>query len=221
MKRYRYCEYLGKYFCQCCHGNHQAYIPGRILHKWDFSKGYVSNFSHDLLEKMFYDPLFNIMDINEGLYRRVRVLDQVRDWRQQLFSLKDFVRTCRHDASLHEEFDKQPSYLLNDIHMYSIHDLLRVKNGEMGIKLKKLAHDALIHVNQCQLCQMKGFICEVCRSNHIIFPYQLKTVCQCLKCWGCFHRTCFINNNKVCPKCKRIEDRKKQMENIDSSENEL
>ena len=38
IKRYKYCEYLGKLFCPCCHGNETALIPARILHKWDFDK---------------------------------------------------------------------------------------------------------------------------------------------------------------------------------------
>lgn len=59
IKRLRYCEYLGKYFCQCCHENAQMVVPSRILRKWDFSKYYVSNFSKDLLLKIWNDPLFN------------------------------------------------------------------------------------------------------------------------------------------------------------------
>lgn len=77
IKRLRYCEYLGKYFCQCCHENAQMIIPSRILRKWDFSKYYVSNFSKDLLSKIWSDPLFNVQDINPALYRKVKSLNQV------------------------------------------------------------------------------------------------------------------------------------------------
>jgi len=77
IKRLRYCEYLGKYFCQCCHENAQTVIPSRILRKWDFSKYYVSNFSKDLLSKIWSDPLFNVQDINPALYRKVKSLNQV------------------------------------------------------------------------------------------------------------------------------------------------
>ena len=78
IKRLRYCEYLGKYFCQCCHENAQMVIPSRVLRKWDFSKYYVSNFSKDLLIKIWNDPLFNVQDINSALYRKVKLLNQVR-----------------------------------------------------------------------------------------------------------------------------------------------
>lgn len=78
IKRLRYCEYLGRYFCQCCHENAQAVVPGRVLRKWDFSKYYVSNFARDLLSKIAGDPLFNLSDINSGLYKKVKGLEAVR-----------------------------------------------------------------------------------------------------------------------------------------------
>lgn len=78
IRRLRYCEYLGRYFCQCCHENAQAVVPGRVLRKWDFSKYYVSNFARDLLSKIAGDPLFNPSDINSGLYKKVKGLEAVR-----------------------------------------------------------------------------------------------------------------------------------------------
>lgn len=78
IKRLRYCEYLGRYFCQCCHENAQAVVPGRVLRKWDFSKYYVSNFARDLLSKIAGDPLFNPNDINSGLYKKNKSLEAVR-----------------------------------------------------------------------------------------------------------------------------------------------
>lgn len=78
IKRLRYCEYLGRYFCQCCHENAQAVVPGRVLRKWDFSKYYVSNFARDLLSKIAGDPLFNPNDINSGLYKKIKALESVR-----------------------------------------------------------------------------------------------------------------------------------------------
>lgn len=78
IKRLRYCEYLGRYFCQCCHENAQAVVPGRVLRKWDFSKYYISNFARDLLSKIAGDPLFNLSDINSGLYKKVKALEAVR-----------------------------------------------------------------------------------------------------------------------------------------------
>lgn len=36
--KFRYCEYLGRYFCTGCHSGQTTIIPGRVLSKWDFSK---------------------------------------------------------------------------------------------------------------------------------------------------------------------------------------
>lgn len=36
--RFRYCDYLGRYFCTFCHTNQVALIPARILQKWDFTR---------------------------------------------------------------------------------------------------------------------------------------------------------------------------------------
>lgn len=95
MRRYRYCEYLGKFFCPRCHSNELAFIPARILHRWDFTRYYVSNFARDLLERMRDDPLYNIDDINPTLYQRIRALSRAEEYRIQLYHLIAFLSTCR------------------------------------------------------------------------------------------------------------------------------
>uniref|UniRef100_A0A2S2R9S8 Run domain Beclin-1 interacting and cystein-rich containing protein n=1 Tax=Sipha flava TaxID=143950 RepID=A0A2S2R9S8_9HEMI len=94
--KFRYCFYLGRYFCTGCHVNKTAVIPGRIIAKWDFSKYPVSCFSFALLEQMLFDPLFNIADLNSVLYKRARGLDRVRLYRLQLYYIKDFIFSCRY-----------------------------------------------------------------------------------------------------------------------------
>ncbi|XP_006816463.1 run domain Beclin-1-interacting and cysteine-rich domain-containing protein-like [Saccoglossus kowalevskii] len=218
MKRLRYCEYLGKYFCHCCHANGMTVIPGRILRKWDFHKYPVSNFARDLITKMQNDPFFNVTDINPSLYRRVRSLEAVREYRTQLYYLKDFLRTCRQGQSMWNEFDKRPHHLIHDVNIYSIIDLLKVRSGEMPLELRELVEDAITHVTQCQLCQAKGFICELCNNNEIIYPFELHKCIQCAACWACYHSNCYLPDK--CPKCERIRVRrsKRQSKNSDSDE---
>ena len=38
IKRFRYCHYLGKYFCSSCHSNFLEVIPANVIRKWDFTK---------------------------------------------------------------------------------------------------------------------------------------------------------------------------------------
>ena len=95
MRRYRYCEYLGKFFCPRCHSNEMATIPARVLHRWDFAHYHVSNFAHDLLRRMIDDPLYNVDDVNPALYQRVKAMCRAEECRVQLYHLKAFLSTCR------------------------------------------------------------------------------------------------------------------------------
>ncbi|XP_072428484.1 run domain Beclin-1-interacting and cysteine-rich domain-containing protein isoform X6 [Chiloscyllium punctatum] len=216
IKRLRYCEYLGKYFCQCCHENVQSVVPSRILRKWDFSKYYVSNFSKDLLNKIWNDPLFNVQDINSALYRKVKSLDQIYMLRIQLVHMKNLFKTCRLAKEygilscfcrLLDNFDTKPGHLTEDLHLYSLNDLTAVKKGELAGRLKELVKIGAAHVESCMLCQAKGFICEFCGDGtDIIFPFELHKCKRCEECKACYHKCCFKSDQ--CPRCDRLQARK-------------
>ncbi|XP_008568916.1 PREDICTED: run domain Beclin-1 interacting and cysteine-rich containing protein isoform X2 [Galeopterus variegatus] len=207
IKRLRYCEYLGKYFCQCCHENAQMVIPSRILRKWDFSKYYVSNFSKDLLIKIWNDPLFNVQDINSALYRKVKLLNQVRLLRVQLYHMKNMFKTCRLAKELLDSFDTVPGHLTEDLHLYSLNDLAATRKGELGPRLAELTRTGAAHVEQCMLCQAKGFICEFCQNeDDIIFPFELHKCRTCEECKACYHKACFKSGS--CPRCERLQARR-------------
>ncbi|XP_058518001.1 run domain Beclin-1-interacting and cysteine-rich domain-containing protein isoform X1 [Ochotona princeps] len=207
IKRLRYCEYLGKYFCQCCHENAQMVIPSRILRKWDFSKYYISNFSKDLLLKIWNDPLFNVQDINSVLYRKIKQLNQVRLLRIQLCHMKNMFKTCRLAKELLDSFDTVPGHLTEDLHLYSLNDLTATKKGELGPRLVELTRAGAAHVGRCMLCQAKGFICEFCQNeDDIIFPFELHKCRTCEECKACYHKACFKSGS--CPRCERLQARR-------------
>ncbi|XP_059955367.1 run domain Beclin-1-interacting and cysteine-rich domain-containing protein isoform X2 [Mesoplodon densirostris] len=207
IKRLRYCEYLGKYFCQCCHENAQMVIPSRVLRKWDFSKYYVSNFSKDLLVKIWNDPLFNVQDINSALYRKVKLLNQVRLLRVQLCHMKNMFKTCRLAKELLDSFDTVPGHLTEDLHLYSLNDLTAARKGELGPRLADLTRAGAAHVERCMLCQAKGFICEFCqKADDIIFPFELHKCRTCEECKACYHKACFKSGS--CPRCERLQARR-------------
>ncbi|NXT86000.1 RUBIC protein, partial [Zapornia atra] len=207
IKRLRYCEYLGKYFCQCCHENAQTVIPSRILRKWDFSKYYVSNFSKDLLSKIWSDPLFNVQDINPALYRKVKSLNQVWLLRIQLFHMKNMFKTCRLAKDLLDSFDAVPGHLTEDLHLYSLSDLSATKKGDLVPRLTDLLKAGSLHVEKCMLCQAKGFICEFCQNEgDIIFPFELNKCRTCEECKACYHKSCFKSSR--CPRCERLQARR-------------
>uniref|UniRef100_A0A1A7WHP0 KIAA0226 n=2 Tax=Iconisemion striatum TaxID=60296 RepID=A0A1A7WHP0_9TELE len=222
IRRLRYCEYLGRYFCQCCHENAQAVVPGRVLRKWDFSKYYVSNFARDLLSKIAGDPLFNPSDINSGLYKKVKALESVRVLRLQLFHMKNLFRTCRFSKEVLDHFDSLPGHLTEDLHLYSLNDLTAVRNGELATRLRELLKLGTVHVSQCVLCQAKGFVCEFCNNDKdIIFPFQLSKCQRCEECHACYHHDCF-RTGKSCPRCLRLAERRERMarKNMEEQEDE-
>ncbi|KAF1538146.1 Run domain Beclin-1-interacting and cysteine-rich domain-containing protein, partial [Eudyptula albosignata] len=207
IKRLRYCEYLGKYFCQCCHENAQTVIPSRILRKWDFSTYYVSNFSKDLLSKIWSDPLFDVQDINPALYRKVKSLNQVWLLRIQLFHMKNMFKTCRLAKDLLDSFDAVPGHLTEDLHLYSLSDLSATKKGDLVPRLTELLKAGSLHVEKCMLCQAKGFICEFCQNEgDIIFPFELNKCRTCEECKACYHKSCFKSTR--CPRCERLQARR-------------
>ncbi|NXB46393.1 RUBIC protein, partial [Leucopsar rothschildi] len=211
IKRLRYCEYLGKYFCQCCHENAQTVIPSRILRKWDFSKYYVSNFSKDLLSKIWSDPLFNVQAINPGLYQRVKALNQVRLLRIQLFHMKNMFKTCRLAKDLLDSFDTVPGHLTEDLHLYSLSDFSAIKKGDLMPRLTELLKAGSLHIDKCMLCQAKGFICEFCQNeDDIIFPFELNKCRTCEDCKACYHKSCF--KSTPCPRCERLRARRELMD---------
>ncbi|XP_051977277.1 run domain Beclin-1-interacting and cysteine-rich domain-containing protein isoform X1 [Xyrauchen texanus] len=211
IKRLRYCEYLGRYFCQCCHENTQAVVPGKILRKWDFSKSYVSNFARDLLAKIAGDPLFNPNDINSGLYKKVKALDIVRALREQLNHMKNLLKTCRLAKEVLDQFDTLPGHLTEDLHLFSLDDLTAVRSGSLAPKLRDLLRLGSSHVSDCVLCQAKGFICEFCGNDKdIFFPYELNKCLRCEDCHACYHKTCF-KSGRECPRCLRLAKRRERM----------
>ncbi|NXE86516.1 RUBIC protein, partial [Menura novaehollandiae] len=210
IKRLRYCEYLGKYFCQCCHENAQTVIPSRILRKWNFRMYYVSNFSKDLLSKIWSDPLFNVQDINPDLYEKVKALNQVRLLRIQLFHMKNMFKTCRLAKDLLDSFDAVPGHLTEDLHLYSLSDLSATKKGDLVPRLTELLKAGSLHVDKCMLCQAKGFICEFCQNeDDIIFPFELNKCRTCEECKACYHKSCFKSTR--CPRCERLQARRELM----------
>ncbi|XP_066565179.1 run domain Beclin-1-interacting and cysteine-rich domain-containing protein isoform X2 [Amia ocellicauda] len=211
IKRLRYCEYLGRYFCQCCHENAQAVVPGRVLRRWDFSKQPVSNFARDLLGKIAGDPLFNLDDINSALYRKVKALEQVRLLRVQLFHMKNMFKTCRLAKDVLDQFDCVPGHLTEDLHLFSLNDLSEVRRGELPTRLRELLRLGSIHVAGCVLCQAKGFVCEFCGNDKdIIFPFELNKCQRCEDCKACYHRVCF-RGQQECPKCLRLAKRRERL----------
>ncbi|XP_045652750.1 protein associated with UVRAG as autophagy enhancer isoform X1 [Ursus americanus] len=215
VKRLRYCDYLGKYFCDCCHSYAETCIPARVLSAWDFRKYYVSNFSKRLLDSMWHQPVFNLLSIGHCLYAKAKELDRARETREQLFHIKKLLKTCRFAESALKEFEQVPRHLTDELHLFSLEDLVRVKKRLLVPLLKDVLKASLAHVASCELCQGKGFICEFCQSTAVIFPFQTETCRRCPGCRACFHKQCFRSSE--CPRCARITARRRLLQSLPSA----
>ncbi|KAF3694401.1 Protein RUBCNL-like [Channa argus] len=207
IKKLRYCEYLGRYFCDCCHSGSDAVIPGRVLSCWDFSRQPVSDFSKQLLDSVWYQPLFDLTCVGKTLYSRVKELDKLRELQEQLQGIRKLLKACRLSGSVMTEFEQLPAHLTEQPHVFSMDDLFRVKKGQLVVQARAVVNVAIDHVENCKLCQARGFICEFCRERDIIFPFQTDVCKRCPACRTCFHKNCFAG--KKCPKCARIQSRRK------------
>ncbi|XP_037344602.2 protein associated with UVRAG as autophagy enhancer isoform X2 [Pungitius pungitius] len=207
IKKLRYCEYLGRYFCDCCHGGSEAVIPGRLLSCWDFGRYPVSYFSKQLLDSIWHQPVFDLTRVGKTLYSKVKELDRFRELQEHLMGIKKLLSTCRLSGRVMAELEQLPVHLVEQPHLFSMEDLSRVKKGQLVARTRALLLTAIDHVQRCELCLARGFICEFCRERDVIFPFQADTCRRCPVCKACFHKHCFVLQK--CPKCARIQSRKR------------
>nr|XP_043874865.1 protein associated with UVRAG as autophagy enhancer isoform X2 [Solea senegalensis] len=228
MKRLRYCEYLGRYFCECCHTGAEAVIPARVLSCWDFNsidvtevhwdvdRYPVSDFSKQLLDSVWSQPLFELSCVAEMLSSSssssgVKELDRFRVLLEQLLDVRKLLTHCRFSGRVTSELSQLPSHLLSERPpLVSMDDLQRLRRGQLMTLTRAVLQSALSHVEDCQLCLARGFICEFCRGGGVIFPFQSDTCSRCPVCKTCFHKVCL--GEKSCPKCERVKSRRKVTE---------
>uniref|UniRef100_A0A8B9VJ28 Rubicon Homology domain-containing protein n=1 Tax=Anas zonorhyncha TaxID=75864 RepID=A0A8B9VJ28_9AVES len=106
-------------------------------------------------------------------------------------------------CSVLKEFEQVPSHLTEELHLFSLDDLVKIKRGQLLPLLKDILKTSISHVDGCELCQAKGFICEFCQSADLLFAFQ---IAKCKRCTACFHKACFKSGG--CPKCLRIAARR-------------
>lgn len=140
-----------KYYCKICHSNKQTSLPGYMILKWDFSpKHYVSNFAFNYLSRIRSEPIFNLGDLNQNLFRKSRTLKQVDILRWSLYYFDQYISHCRlAEENKYERklffilskaksnlnhlrdkliFKQVPMYIYNNPYIYSIDDLFEVRS---------------------------------------------------------------------------------------------
>jgi len=200
---YRVCYFDGGYYCGNCHDDEEHIIPAQVIQNWQFQKYKVSKYNKLFLMKIEEEPLFHIDEINPSLYEVILDLTEVKVLRIQLQHIKEYIQTCRQEVT--EDFRRRlwpREYLSDDVHQYSLLDLVQVHNGQLAHHLRKVIAQFTKHIYKCNLCCQKGFICEYCHDKTIIYPFEIHVAAQCRGCLSVFHKKC--RKDKRCPKCVRI-----------------
>lgn len=150
---FRYCDYLGKYFCSACHKNQISTIPARVLDKWDFSLYPVSNFAYKWLDQIWSLPLFHVADLKPQLYEKAKALKKARESRLQLKYVQDFIEQCRFAEKEQGYCSELPSHWSDDADIWSMTDFMDVKNGIFSERIQEIVTRLEEHIikNNCQV----------------------------------------------------------------------
>lgn len=205
LNRGRYCHYTGRFFCRRCFGQGwRSAILGRVVHDWDFRELPVNRQSAEFLRAVAAEPVIDVAALNPRLYAAVPLLQDVRLVRRRACHLRDYIACCPRlapDDECRALLQRLPSHHYTTTEMYSLDDLRSL--SAVLARLLAAVQVWVAHVTACELCTQKGFYCELCHSDTLIYPYQVHDVVQCPQCNGVFHRACFAATS-VCPKCLRM-----------------
>lgn len=207
----RLCDYNGLYYCFKCHWNDSVVIPARVLHNWDFDLQLVSRSTYQFLKLIREKPLIRIADVNPMLFSFVSELDTIKTLREQILIMKRYLTTCKRASEEKLLLQLQHrQHFVDNSDMYSLQDLIDVHGGKLDQEIKRICDDFSRHIcKDCELCKAKGFFCEHCGSEEILFPFGPDIV-VCPDCANVSHRLCFRRNEGECGRCKRLQIRKIQ-----------
>uniref|UniRef100_A0A914X450 Rubicon Homology domain-containing protein n=1 Tax=Plectus sambesii TaxID=2011161 RepID=A0A914X450_9BILA len=198
------CSFDGKYYCPDCQRKDEMIVPARMIHSWDLSLKPVSRPSKSFVDHVADRPLIRLDQVNPTLYEAIPEMATVHMLREKLSLVAMYLLTCK--ESVADDLRRRvwpKEYLYNDIHLFSVNDLINASTGVLEKHLLSVIAYAMKHVEQCRLCVQKGFICEICTHKQIIYPFQVETTFRCTKCFSVYHQGCI--KNRPCPKCLRKE----------------
>ncbi|XP_053821162.1 pleckstrin homology domain-containing family M member 1 isoform X1 [Vidua chalybeata] len=212
--RPKLCAFSGLYYCDSCHRDEETVIPSRLIHNWDLTKRGVCKQALKFLTQIRNQPLIDLRLVNKSLYEHVERMGRILRSREQLKLLGDYLIMCRSGAlkELSKRLDHR-HYLLECPHKYSVADLRQIADGTFETFLQSLLQFASHHVYSCDLCTQRGFICQICNSSDIIFPFEFDTTTRCSECKTVFHRDC----HALVPACPRCERRQRYQRRLEAS----
>ncbi|XP_027019038.2 pleckstrin homology domain-containing family M member 1 [Tachysurus fulvidraco] len=203
--RARLCEFSGQYYCDSCHQGDITIIPSRMVHNWDLRAREVSRQAMKLLTDIEQEPLIDLDVLNPDLFDHTDTMARVQCFRQRLRLLGDYLLICR--SGIQKKIQarlQQRTYLLESSHLYSVLDFRQIADNQYESFLQSVVQFSCNHVQHCDLCTQRGFICQICNADDIIFPFQFDTTSRCKACKSVFHSSCKAQS-VGCPRCERLQ----------------
>lgn len=193
---------------------HKLPIPAAVVARWSFTKHSVSQESYSLMRSLWSVPSINLQ-LHPNVYALHPPLRTLRLLREQLSTLAPFIQACRTALSLLDDWQNR-LHLIFSIHLYSMQDLVDLREGKLLKLLLNAARRCLAHVSSsCESCKGKGHYCALCTKADILFTFSVG-VTACKACSALYHTQCadivHLNDtrnvtakdgNIRCPKCKR------------------
>ncbi|CCO25899.1 RUN domain-containing protein [Caenorhabditis elegans] len=220
--KFETCAIDSKYYCtECMKSGGKVSIPARVVMDWDWRERAVSDRGRAWYEANQEKALINIKTTNSRLYAHAPALEETRKLREKLQLVSMYLFTCRESVS--EDFRRRlwpKEYLRSEIDVYSFADLIDVKSGALQRRLNSLLKHSINHVMTCTLCKQKGFCCELCTVNEVIYPFNTESTHRCLVCFSAFHVECWRTSGD-CPKCVRRQNFETRRAQVDDPHNTL
>ncbi|VDK49282.1 unnamed protein product [Anisakis simplex] len=207
---YMVCALDAKYYCDgCWRKGDTSVIPSRLIHNWDSYPRQICRANMSFLNAIADRPIIRIDKVNMHLYEHCAAMQNIKFLREKMALAVMYLLTCRESVADDLRMRLWPKeYLFSDIHLYSFTDLLSVLSGQLERHLQSIINYAIDHIHRCLLCAQKGFVCEICDSKQVIYPFQMEVTYRCSKCYSVFHKECI--GERQCPKCLRREQYAKQ-----------
>ena len=117
------------------------------------------------------------------------------------YSMRDFVEI--ENGSLTAFVKSATSTLINHIYTCEVGSWQRARERRKSGGAQTLPSLMGVAGGDAQICKARGFICEFCQDDEVLYPFQLREVVQCASCKSFFHRKCYVASK--CPKCLRLE----------------
>ncbi|CEF65155.1 Protein kinase C-like, phorbol ester/diacylglycerol binding domain and RUN domain and Domain of unknown function DUF4206 domain-containing protein [Strongyloides ratti] len=209
---YTPCNLDKKYYCKACmKEGTKRLIPSRVILNGDFRAMKISPIHNKMIKKVYRDKIFDIETMNPLIYKYSKRFRIIKEKRTILSFVALYLMYCQESVrqqlcDILAEDDKN----VTNIHSYSWKDLDETGSGELEKRITGYIEFAINHVYHCPLCSQKGFYCEICSTNQIIYPFQTDETYRCSDCYSVYHRECY-DKTKKCPKCIR---KKKLAESI-------